>query len=55
MLYRNKVNGKDIYIEDIILKLLNVKIITDANEEMHYEFISIILYVSIAITKKLTS
>jgi len=42
-------------MEDIILKLLNVKIITDANEATCCEFISAILYVSIAIVKKLTS
>ncbi|RIA88674.1 hypothetical protein C1645_825961 [Glomus cerebriforme] len=43
------------YMENIILKLLNVKTITDANEATHCEFISTILYASIAITKKLTT
>ena len=42
-------------MEDIILKLSNVETMTDANEAMRYEFISAILYASIAITKKLTS
>ena len=42
-------------INDIILKLSNVKTMTDANEMTHCEFISAILHTSIAITKKLTS
>ena len=42
-------------MDDIILKLSNVKTMTDANETMHYEFISAILHASIAIAKKLTS
>jgi len=42
-------------MEDIILKLLNVKTMTDANEATHCEFISAILHASIAIAKKLTS
>ena len=42
-------------MEDIILKLSNVKTMTDANEVTHCEFISAILHASIAITKKLTS
>jgi len=42
-------------IEDIILKLSNVKTMTDVNEATHCEFISAILHASIAITKKLTS
>ena len=42
-------------MEDIILKLLNVETMTDANEATHCEFISAILHVSIAIAKKLTS
>ena len=40
-------------MENIILKLSNVKTITDTNEATHYKFISSILYSSIAITKKL--
>src|SRR4051794_2102357 len=40
---------------DIILKLSNVKTMTDANEATHCEFISAILHASITITKKLTS
>jgi len=40
-------------MKDIILKLSNVKTITDVNEVMHYEFISAILHASIAIAKKL--
>jgi len=43
------------YIEDIILKLSNVKIMINANEAMRCEFISAILHASIAIIKKLTS
>ena len=43
------------YMDDIILKLSNVKTITDANEVTYCKFISAILHVSIAITKKLTS
>ena len=42
-------------MEDIILKLLNVKTMTDANKVTHCEFISAILHASIAIAKKLTS
>src|SRR6266542_7095268 len=42
-------------MEDIILKLSNVKTMTDANEATCYEFISAILHVSIAIAKKLTT
>ena len=42
------------YIKDIILKPLNVKTMTNVNEMMHCEFISSILYISIAIAKKLT-
>ena len=42
-------------MEDIILKLLNVETITDAIEVTRCEFISLILHVSIAIAKKLTS
>src|SRR5437764_9568548 len=42
-------------MEDIILKLLNVKTMTDANEATCCEFISAILHASIAIAKKLTS
>ena len=42
-------------MEDIILKLSNVKTMTDANEATHCEFILAILHASIAITKKLTS
>ncbi len=42
-------------MEDIILKLSNVKTMTDANETIRCEFISVILHASIAITKKLTS
>ncbi len=41
-------------MEDIILKLSNVKTMTDANEVTHCEFISSILHASIAIAKKLT-
>ncbi len=40
-------------MENIILKLSNVKTITDANEVMCYEFILSILHASIAIAKKL--
>src|SRR2546430_4665680 len=43
------------YMEDIILKLSNVKTMTDANEATRCEFISAILHASIAIAKKLTS
>jgi len=42
-------------MEDIILKLSNVKTMTDANEAMCCEFISSILYASITIAKKLIS
>src|SRR5436305_11424722 len=42
-------------MEDIILKLSNVEIMTNANEETRYEFISAILHASIAIAKKRTS
>ena len=42
-------------MEDIILKLSNVKTMTDANEATRCEFISSILHASIAIAKKLTS
>ena len=41
-------------MEDIILKLSNVKTMTDANEATRCEFISAILHASIAIAKKLT-
>ena len=39
----------------IILKLSNVKTMTDANEATRCKFISAILHASITITKKLTS
>ena len=42
-------------MEDIILKLSNVEIMTDANEVTCCKFISAILHASIAIAKKLTS
>src|SRR3954470_16081143 len=42
-------------MENIILKLSNVKTMTDANEVTHCEFISAILHASIAIAKNLTS
>ena len=42
-------------MDDIILKLSNVKSMTDANETTRCEFISAILHASIAIAKKLTS
>ncbi len=42
-------------MENIILKLLNVETMTDANEATYCEFISAILHASIAIAKKLTS
>ena len=42
-------------MEDIILKLSNVKTMTNANETMCCEFISLVLHASIAIAKKLTS
>ena len=42
-------------MKDIILKLLDVKTMTDANEAMHCEFILALLYTSITITKNLTS
>ena len=42
-------------MEDIILKLSNVKIMTDANEVTRCKFISAILHASIAIAKKLTT
>src|SRR4051812_27568051 len=42
-------------MDDIILKLSNVKTMTDANEVTHCEFISAILHASIAIAKNLTS
>src|SRR6266545_2292780 len=42
-------------MDDIILKLSNVKSMIDANETTHCEFISAILHASIAIAKKPTS
>ncbi|GES96001.1 hypothetical protein GLOIN_2v1823265 [Rhizophagus clarus] len=42
-------------MEYIILKLSNVKTMTDVNEVTYCEFISAILHASIAIAKKLTS
>ena len=42
-------------MEDIILKLSNVKTMTDANEVTCCEFISSILHASIAIAKNITS
>jgi hypothetical protein len=42
-------------MDDIILKLSNVKTMTDANETTCCEFILAILHASIAITKKLTT
>ena len=42
-------------MEDIILKLSNVEIMTDANETTCCEFISSILHAFITIAKKLTS
>src|SRR6266542_2894762 len=42
-------------MEDIILKLLNVETMTDANKVTRCEFISAILHASIAIAKKLTT
>ncbi|RGB32601.1 hypothetical protein C1646_762710 [Rhizophagus diaphanus] len=42
-------------MEDIILKLSNMKTMTDANEATRCKFISAILHASIAIAKKLTS
>ncbi len=42
-------------MEDIILKLSNVKTMTDANETIRCKFISLILHASITIAKKLTS
>ena len=42
-------------MEDIILKLSNVKTMTNTNETTCCEFISAILHASIAIAKKLTS
>src|SRR3954449_1200875 len=42
-------------MDDIILKLSNVKSMTDANEATRCEFISAVLHASIAIAKKLTS
>ena len=42
-------------MEDIILKLSNVKTMTNANEVTYCEFISSILHASIVIAKKLTS
>ncbi len=41
------------YIKDIILKLLNVKTMTNANKMTRYEFISAILHAFIAIAKNL--
>jgi len=41
-------------IEDIILKLSNVKTMIDANKATCCEFISLILHASITIAKKLT-
>src|SRR6266542_3442764 len=42
-------------MEDIILKLSNVKTMTNVNEVTRCEFISAILYTSIAIAKNLTT
>ncbi|GBB86235.1 hypothetical protein RclHR1_12680001 [Rhizophagus clarus] len=42
-------------MEDIVLKLLNVETMTDANKATRYEFILAILHATIAIAKKLTS
>src|SRR6266498_1730496 len=42
-------------MEDIILKLLNMETITDANKVTRCEFISAILHASIAIAKNITS
>ncbi len=42
-------------MDNIILKLSNIKIITDTNEAIHCKFISALLHTSIAIAKKLTS
>ncbi|RHZ48682.1 hypothetical protein Glove_543g66 [Diversispora epigaea] len=42
-------------MDDIILKLSNLEIMTDTNEAMRCEFISAILHASIAIAKNLTS
>ena len=42
-------------MDNIILKLSNVKSMTDANEATCCEFISTILHASIAIIKKLIS
>ncbi|RGB27555.1 hypothetical protein C1646_768982, partial [Rhizophagus diaphanus] len=42
-------------IEDIILKLSNIKTIINANKTTHYKFILAILYALITIAKKLTS
>src|SRR4051812_16699197 len=42
-------------MKNIILKLLNMKSMTDANETMRCEFISAILHTSITIAKNLTS
>ncbi|RIA89698.1 hypothetical protein C1645_824463 [Glomus cerebriforme] len=53
-----KINDDDkmfeYYMEDIILKLLNVETMTNANETTCCEFILAILHASIAIAKKLT-
>ncbi|RIA82759.1 hypothetical protein C1645_834865 [Glomus cerebriforme] len=43
------------YMEDIILKLSNVKTMTDTNKMTCCKFISLILHASIIIAKKLTS
>ena len=42
-------------MEDIILKLSNVKTMTDANKATRCEFISAILHASITIAKNITS
>ncbi len=42
-------------MKDIILKLSNIKTITDTNEITHCEFILAILYALIDIIKKLTT
>ncbi|RGB24637.1 hypothetical protein C1646_772791 [Rhizophagus diaphanus] len=60
MLHRNKKINNDNKafghcMDDIILKLFNLKSMTDANEATCCEFISAILYASIAIAKNLTS
>ncbi|GBC42280.2 hypothetical protein GLOIN_2v1788170 [Rhizophagus irregularis DAOM 181602=DAOM 197198] len=60
ILCRNKeINNEDKAfnhcMKDIILKFSNVETMTDVNKVTHCEFISLILYASIAIAKKLTS